>query len=99
MRRFDRLAAREREVLDPMAQGHSNRPIADVLAVTEPSVERCGKCGYRARRRDRSAGLRPNQGIPLPALAGRARFGRHRVSGEKGGGLASEHRLARKMDL
>jgi DNA-binding NarL/FixJ family response regulator len=34
------LTAREREVLAAMAQGHSNRGIADALVVTESAVER-----------------------------------------------------------
>ncbi|MGW2182492.1 response regulator transcription factor [Streptomyces sp. NPDC001732] len=39
-RRLDRLTAREREVLDLMAQGHSNRSIASLLVITERAVEK-----------------------------------------------------------
>ena len=37
---LDRLSAREREVLELMAAGRSNRGIAEVLCVTIPAVER-----------------------------------------------------------
>ncbi|MFB7368378.1 response regulator [Streptomyces sp. NPDC056222] len=39
-RRLDRLTAREREVLDLMAQGHSNRSIAGLLVISERAVEK-----------------------------------------------------------
>jgi DNA-binding NarL/FixJ family response regulator len=37
---IDELSAREREVIALMAEGRSNRGIADVLVVTVPAVER-----------------------------------------------------------
>ncbi|MEU5807517.1 MULTISPECIES: response regulator transcription factor [unclassified Streptomyces] len=39
-RRLDRLTEREREVLDLMAQGHSNRSIAGLLVISERAVEK-----------------------------------------------------------
>lgn len=39
-RPLDRLTAREREVLDLMAQGHSNRSIAQLLVVSDRAVEK-----------------------------------------------------------
>ncbi|MFD8411414.1 response regulator [Streptomyces sp. NPDC059650] len=39
-RRLDRLTEREREVLDLMAQGHSNRSIAGLLVISERVVEK-----------------------------------------------------------
>ncbi|MEV0927084.1 response regulator transcription factor [Streptomyces spongiicola] len=39
-RRLDRLTDREREVLDLMAQGHSNRSIAGLLVISERAVEK-----------------------------------------------------------
>ncbi|MFD9031091.1 response regulator [Streptomyces sp. NPDC059567] len=39
-RRLERLTAREREVLDLMAQGHSNRSIAGLLVISERAVEK-----------------------------------------------------------
>ncbi|MET8628714.1 response regulator transcription factor [Kitasatospora sp. NPDC004669] len=37
---LERLTTREREVLDLMAQGHSNRSIASLLVITERAVEK-----------------------------------------------------------
>ncbi|MFF0738792.1 response regulator [Streptomyces sp. NPDC004111] len=39
-RPLDRLTAREREVVDLMAQGHSNRSIAGLLVISERAVEK-----------------------------------------------------------
>ncbi len=39
-RPLDRLTERERVVLDLMAQGHSNRSIAELLVVSERAVEK-----------------------------------------------------------
>ncbi|MFD7029427.1 response regulator [Streptomyces sp. NPDC059917] len=39
-RPLDRLTAREREVLDLMAQGHSNRSVSALLVISERAVEK-----------------------------------------------------------
>ncbi|MFJ7066125.1 response regulator [Streptomyces sp. NPDC101115] len=55
--RVDTLTAREREVLELMAQGHSNRSIAGLLVVSERAVEKhvaavFAKFGLRATETD-----------------------------------------------
>ncbi|MEW2131709.1 response regulator transcription factor [Streptomyces sp. NPDC005435] len=55
--RVDTLTSREREVVELMAQGHSNRSIAALLVVSERAVEKhvaavFGKFGLRATHTD-----------------------------------------------